>query len=564
MTEKFSPVSIIVKNITSGERTVTFRQDIITIGRAPTCDVVLPDAGRNISSHHAVILKVGSGYLLKDTSRNGTRRENGSVMSNGMSVALSDGDEFEIIGYKIVFLSKEHTAEEVIAPHKVEPSKDINTLLKDIVGAVPRAGKPQTHHLPSESVEFPKLPHFSNKTTTEKSPLFFTAPPQPQPESANTQPPVLDDFLDDKQGTVPPVVVHEDLQLRKNTLVFTPVPEDACLPTSHQKAPAQGDNQECVGVHSTDYNVNTQRHLTDLGNAPDTMRSVAAVCLTLHSLFEKKNDSEKGIYFPVLHRFLRGEAVEGEELVKAIQATCDQIVSDERARQSVVMGAFRNALALVRPKSLKSRAKGVMGSRLFRSEKSMLWDFFEKQDSEIMAVAEQEFIRQLQHEDQAVKTDPPKRTPLLRRVAGVVVPLALLSHLAGCGGPSPTRLNLTIQTTAQVNPNSIGRPSPVVIRIFNLANDDEFQTSSFDALYRNNAKGSDSFILGSEEYEIAPASSRHINMVLPEGTKNFGMIAAFRQIDHATWRLVAPLRLHRKNKIDIIVGPSTILLNKKR
>lgn len=562
MTEKFSPVSIVIKNITSGERTVTFRQDIITIGRSPTCDVVLPDAGRNISGHHAVILKVGSGYLLKDTSRNGTRRENGSIMSNGMSVALSDGDEFEIIGYKIVFLSKEYKAEEIIVPNKVEPSKDINTLLKDIVGTVPRAGKPQAHHLPSESVEFSKLPHFSNKTITATPPLFFTA--QPQPESANTQAPVLDDFLEDKQGKVAPIVVHEDLQALENTQVFAPVPEDAGLPVSRQKEPAQSDRQDYVGASSVDHGVKSQPHLTDLGNASDTMRSVAAVCLTLHSLFEKKNDSEKGAYFPVLHRFLRGEAVGGEELVTAIQATCDQIVSDERARQSVIMGAFRNALALVRPKSLKSRAKGVMGSRLFRSEKSMLWDFFEKQDSEIIAVAEQEFIRQLQQKDQAIKTDPPKRTPLLRRVIGVVVPLALVSHLAGCGGPSPTRLNLTIQTTAQVNPNSIGRPSPVVVRIFNLANDDEFQTSSFDALYRNNAKGADSSILGSEEYEIAPASSRHINMVLPEGTKNFGMIAAFRQIDHATWRLVAPLRPHRKNKLDIIVGPSTILLNKKR
>ncbi|MFT8417248.1 MAG: type VI secretion system lipoprotein TssJ [Acetobacter sp.] len=561
MTDKISPVSIIIKNVTSGERTITFHQDIITIGRAPVCDVVLRDTTRNISGRHAVILKVGSGYILKDTSRNGTRRSNGSVMSNGMSVSLADGDEFEIIGYKIVFLTSERKIENAAQLEPMAPSKDINSLLKDIVSPMPQRGRAQVHHLPTESVDFEKLPHFLEKDPVPKTDQFFM---DPLAHGAVDQEELVPNSPSVEAVAQEALLTGDNPDLAVEGLIAPLPPQQGGVLSGERHAePVQGSSSSLVGGGLTKSGIKTLTYHADLDDTSETMRCVATVCLTLHSLLENKDDSAKGPGFSVLHSFLRGDAINGQELVKAIQTSCDEIVRVERSRQSVVLGAFRSALALVRPGSVKSRATGVMGGRLFRSKKSMLWDFYEKQDSELSAVAEQEFMRCLQPEDAVAEAGPAKRTPLLRRVVGVLLPLALLGSLSGCGAPSPTRLNLTIVTTPQVNPNSLGRPSPVVVRIFDLANEDEFQTSSFDALYRNSSKDAGASILGTEEYEIAPASTRHIVLTLPDGTKSFGMIAAFRQIDHATWRLIVPLRLHRKNKINVIVGPSTVLLKPK-
>lgn len=521
MNEVTSPVSMIIKNALSGERTLTFSQDAIVIGRSAECDVVLSDPGRNISGRHALIYRIDSGYILKDTSRNGTRRHTGSMLSNGMSVPLSDGDQFEIVGYKFVFIKND---KKINSLDTSLPTSDINTTLSDLVGVSSEARKVSPVHLPPETVVFETYPSFSKNSDSKINREIFSD--------------ILTHAASEFSSLMP-----SDAGSEPEHLMQIIQPEQGAVQTHEKKTVVQ---------------------LHDDGQSSETMRSVAAVCLTLHSLFEKQDDSAKHPDFRILHRFLRGEPIEGGALVSAIQSSCDEIVRAERAHQSVIMEAFRHALSFMLPDGIKARASGILGRRFFRSEKALLWRFFENQSTEISNAAEHEFIRHLNQENEMGTSTVRQKKRMLGRLVGFVVPLFLLGSLSACGGPSPTRLDLKIETTAQVNPNAKNRPSPVVIRVFNLTNDEEFQAASFDALYGNDPKSIDSSILGSDEYEIAPSSSRHLVETLPDGTKAIGLIAAFREIDHAKWRLVIPLRLNRKNNAGVIVGPSTIFIKKKR
>lgn len=70
----------------------TLDRDELLIGRAPECDVVVPD--RQVSRYHARVRRSSSGYLLEDlASKNGTHL-NGTPVAE--PVLLHDGDVLQV------------------------------------------------------------------------------------------------------------------------------------------------------------------------------------------------------------------------------------------------------------------------------------------------------------------------------------------------------------------------------------------------------------------------------------------------------------------------------------
>ena len=81
-------------------------QGVLVLGRAPTCDIVIPD--RQVSRRHARILETPEGYLLEDlSSKNGTYLNGQRVIQ---PQALRDGDEVQIaLAQKFLFVSSDAT-----------------------------------------------------------------------------------------------------------------------------------------------------------------------------------------------------------------------------------------------------------------------------------------------------------------------------------------------------------------------------------------------------------------------------------------------------------------------
>ena len=100
---------------------------------------------------------------------------------------------------------------------------------------------------------------------------------------------------------------------------------------------------------------------------------------------------------------------------------------------------------------------------------------------------------------------------------------------------------LTVQTYDDVNPDMNGRPSPVVIRIYQLKSDGAFAQAEFFALFDDDRKVLGAELLGREEYELAPGEQRTLELTGPPEAHFMGTVAAFQGIRSATWRALVPI-----------------------
>lgn len=142
--------------------------------------------------------------------------------------------------------------------------------------------------------------------------------------------------------------------------------------------------------------------------------------------------------------------------------------------------------------------------------------------------------------------------------ACTLVACALL--LASCASkpakPVPARAQIVV--SADANPDTSGRPSPVVLRVFQLRNDGEFATADFFALYDKEKETLGASFVSREEYVLAPGETRNLQLELNGEARFLGAIAAFRDIRSARWRALT--RTPEKTLTDLL-GKDGVTLN---
>ena len=82
--------------------------------------------------------------------------------------------------------------------------------------------------------------------------------------------------------------------------------------------------------------------------------------------------------------------------------------------------------------------------------------------------------------------------------------------LAGCSSLSPysdvTKLNLKLTASDQLNPDLNGRPSPIVVRLFELKHPVAFENADFFSLYERVKETLATDLVATEELELRPRS----------------------------------------------------------
>ena len=145
-------------------------------------------------------------------------------------------------------------------------------------------------------------------------------------------------------------------------------------------------------------------------------------------------------------------------------------------------------------------------------------------------------------------------TMVPRRILGVYGIIALLA-LSACsmGGlfSSEPRVGITLQASANVNPNPEGQASPIVVRLYELKSLDAFSGEDFFALYDNEKSVLGEQLLAKEEIELKPGETRQIAHEVNPATRFMGVIAAYRDIDHAKWQASFPVGESGKTKTTI-------------
>ena len=142
---------------------------------------------------------------------------------------------------------------------------------------------------------------------------------------------------------------------------------------------------------------------------------------------------------------------------------------------------------------------------------------------------------------------------------GVLVWLAMLLVFPACGilkkaPPPPTappvtiaapveakaKASMTLAAAPDVNPNREQRPSPVLVRVYQLKSDAAFQRSQFEPLFDDDKKVLGDAFVTRDDYTLAPGEKRVLEIAIASDTRFIGVMAAFRDIlDPASvWRAV--------------------------
>src|SRR5215510_3376776 len=128
---------------------------------------------------------------------------------------------------------------------------------------------------------------------------------------------------------------------------------------------------------------------------------------------------------------------------------------------------------------------------------------------------------------------------------GKTPPPAALPPITIAAPPeTKTKSAMTLTASVDTNPDANGRPSPVVVRVYQLKTDAAFKGAEFFALYDDDMKVLGPEMISRDEFVLAPSEKKTIDVAVSKETRFVGALAAFRDIRNAQWRglVVVPQR----------------------
>lgn len=120
-------------------------------------------------------------------------------------------------------------------------------------------------------------------------------------------------------------------------------------------------------------------------------------------------------------------------------------------------------------------------------------------------------------------------------------PAAPVTIAAPADAPAKaTRATMTLVAAADINPNDSARPSPVVVRIYQLRADAAFTGADFLAVFDAEEKTLGAELITRDEFVLKPSERRTLDVVLTPETRFVGALAAFRDFRRSEWRAIIP------------------------
>lgn len=109
--------------------------------------------------------------------------------------------------------------------------------------------------------------------------------------------------------------------------------------------------------------------------------------------------------------------------------------------------------------------------------------------------------------------------------------LIFLTSCASTGGTA----NIKIAASDNINPSSTNAASPVVVKIFQLKDDETFNRSDFFGLYLQPKQTLGDDYVEQKEVVIAPGETKEIKLPLNSNAHYLSVLVAYQNIDQAKW-----------------------------
>ena len=136
----------------------------------------------------------------------------------------------------------------------------------------------------------------------------------------------------------------------------------------------------------------------------------------------------------------------------------------------------------------------------------------------------------------------------LKTILTIALLFSICLIFSGCGKP---RIDLAVASQPNVNPDHSGRPSPVVIKMYEMRGDLAFKQSDFQTLFASPMQALGADLVAADEIVFVPSEAKTISYEPMPETKFVGIVAGFRQMDRAHWRIVVPVDPESKNRIHL-------------
>jgi type VI secretion system protein VasD len=155
------------------------------------------------------------------------------------------------------------------------------------------------------------------------------------------------------------------------------------------------------------------------------------------------------------------------------------------------------------------------------------------------------------------------------RTVSIVLLMASCLTLTACksGPPKPQLLKLSIAVSADANPDGQNRPSPIVIRVYQLKDDAAFKDADFFALYDKEQPTLAASLISRQEFEVAPGAQKLVDYQLAPDAKFFGVAAGYRNIRDAAWRAEIGSQdkglaaIAKKKKLNVAAGRAAVTVS---
>jgi type VI secretion system protein VasD len=142
----------------------------------------------------------------------------------------------------------------------------------------------------------------------------------------------------------------------------------------------------------------------------------------------------------------------------------------------------------------------------------------------------------------------------------------VLLLLAACGKEAPpppppeppTSVSLEIETAGDINPNPMGRPSPLALRIYQLKSPAGFGKAGFMDLYEQDEAVLGRDLIKKEEIILKVKEKQTLSLAVEDDTSVLGLLAVFRDYEQGQWKATAVIIPHQPNLISVHISGTTL------
>jgi type VI secretion system protein VasD len=142
----------------------------------------------------------------------------------------------------------------------------------------------------------------------------------------------------------------------------------------------------------------------------------------------------------------------------------------------------------------------------------------------------------------------------------LLVAIALFAFaIAGVGCAKP-KVELAVASQANVNPDHSGRPSPVILKMYELSSNTAFMQGDFIALFETPVQTLGADLIAADELVFVPGEARVVVYEPKEKTQYIGILLGFRQLERANWRTIQAVNPTKENRLCIELTDTSVLL----